>query len=112
MLNKKCMSLISTLSASRRTKDTLKDQEWNNLFNASNADSWLSEPTNSMMWNKKFSDKVAITRQFSLFKDAVLNLGCLSIGAKDIPICLIPKNKILLFNKILHTSFPNIKNLF
>lgn len=111
-LNQKCMSLISTLSMSRRTRDTLKDDEWQSLYDAMDADEWLSMSRNSMVWNKKFSDKVAITNNFSRFKDSVLSLGCLSIGAKDIPICLVPKEKIGLFNMYLHTYFPSVNYSF
>lgn len=111
-LNQKCMSLISTLSKSRRTRDTLKDEEWKNLYEATNADEWLTKQHNSIEWNKKFSDKVLTTRNFSSFKDAILDLGCISIGAKDIPICLIPKEKITLFNKYFHQFFPNISYAF
>lgn len=112
VLNKKCMSLINTLSSSRKTKDTLDGVKWSELFETKEADIWLSKSENSMIWNKKFSDKVDITKSFSTFKDTVLKLGCISIGAKEIPICLITKDKISTFNNLLHTCFPSIKHVF
>ena len=111
-LNEKCMSLIRTLSDARRSQDTLKGDNWNDLYSSKIADEWLCKDQNSMIWSKKFSAKVAITRNFSKFKDDVLKIGCLSMGAKDIPICIIPKDKIDLFNKCVKKYYPLVKHTF
>lgn len=111
-LNEKCISLIRTLSNTRRSQDTLKGDSWSHLYSSKTADKWLCEEQNSMVWSKKFSAKVAITDHFSKFKDDVLKLGCLSMGAKDIPISIIPKDKIDQFNKCITLHYPSVKHTF
>ena len=111
-LNEKCMSLIKKLSALRRTKDTLKGEDWNYFFEAKDAEEWLSQSKSPIIWRKKFIKKVKITEHFSKFKDEILKLGCLSIGAKDVPICLITKDKITLFNKLFNKFFTGINHSF
>ena len=92
-LETKLLNLIGTLSDNRKKKDTLSAAEWKELYSkktgTQKAD-WLVE--RKFPWNKKLGIK-SLTRTFLALLRLANKNKAVAIGSKEIPICLIPKNK-------------------
>ena len=89
----KLLNLIGTLSEHRKKKDTLTAAEWKELYlretGTQKAD-WLVE--RKFPWNKKLGIK-SLTKTFRALLKLVNRNKAVAVGSKEIPICLIPKNK-------------------
>lgn len=98
----KAMKMVENLSGQRTKRDTLRGQEWHDYFNQDTAEqkvAWLQR--HSMPWTRKKGGKVSVTATFRQLPHIFQAAGCLSIGAKDIPICLAPSQiRIFLAQKI------------
>ena len=104
----KALTLVSLLANKRRTTDTLRNDEWLNLINAQSSGEWLKNNSPHLIWKKKTAGKVRVSDTFKTFLDSVLSFNCLTIGAKDLPICIIPDNKRNDFNNLLNQLYPQI----
>lgn len=104
---KKDIKLIEILSEERKKIDTLRKQQWTKLLESNDRISWLIENTKPQ-WKKKISDKVHVSNTFKLFLNAVQAIPCYGIGADDLPICIVPKEKKDVFEQILNTIYPNL----
>lgn len=104
---KKDIKLIEILSEERKKIDTLRKQQWTRLLESNDRTSWLIENTKPQ-WKKKISDKVHVSNTFKLFLNAVQAIPCYGIGADDLPICIVPKEKKDVFEQILNTIYPNL----
>lgn len=107
-LIQKDLALVKLLSNDRRKVDTLRNNQWDNLLNAENPDEWLVNNTASLVWQKKSSDKVLVSRSYKHLISGVLGLRCRTIGGRDLPICIIPKDKLTSFESILHRLYPSL----
>ncbi|GIK41707.1 MAG: hypothetical protein BroJett011_55400 [Chloroflexota bacterium] len=90
-LTQKALTITEILSAQRQRIDTLREKQWTeflNLETLAQKTAWLEQ--NGVKWSKKGADKVAVTQTFQRFIRLFSEIGCLSVGAKDIPLCLIP----------------------
>lgn len=105
-LKSKGINLVKALSNSRKSTDTLRASEWDNLLSNQNAAGWLCSNTSSLVWKKKSAAKVLTTSTFDALFDAVTRMNCVTIGAKDLPICLIPTNKIPQLETIMRRIYP------
>jgi len=65
-----------------------------------------------LIWKKKTTDKVQISATFKQLFTSVLAFDCLTIGAKDLPICIIPDNKRINFEVLLKRLYPNTQFAF
>ena len=116
VLEEKGLSLVKILSNDRKSIDTFRDDEWDDFLGLQTGIekvNWIKGLENKQIWKKKMSAKVNITATMvKLLKDTMA-LNCLSIGAKDIPICLIANGNVRLFSKILSSIYQseNIKNI-
>jgi len=104
----KDLKLVKLLSEDRRSHNTLRNDQWDRLLAASKPEDWLSTYTGSLIWNKKTSDKVLVSSSFRRLLPAVMRLNCRTIGGKDLPICIIPPDKMGAFETILKTLYPTI----
>ncbi len=91
----KVLSLADILAAQRRHVDTLRGKQWGELLSletAAQRASWLEQ--NRMAWAKKRASKVSVTETFEslfgLFRQTDPIQICISVGAKSIPLCLVP----------------------
>ncbi len=103
-------ALVEILSHDRKRIDTFKGNEWKNFLKMSSGfdkAKWLAQNSLHLIWQKKQSDKVNISSTFKKLITEVQALNCLSVGAKEIPICLIPATKIGDLTKIFHDIYPN-----
>ena len=111
-LMQKALSLVTLLSHERRIKDTLRNGEWKDLLNAQSSGEWLKKNALHLIWKKKTVDKVRFTSTFKQLLTSVLAFGCLTIGAKDLPICIIPDNKRSMFEALLKRLYPKMAFTF
>lgn len=92
-LKNKAIKMVEILSNRRKTKDTLKGKEWKNLLMSSNRSFWLVQNYKEK-WQKKSSDKVLVSKTFELLKSKIKNMSVVPITAKDLPFCIVPKQKL------------------
>jgi hypothetical protein len=111
-LIQKALSLVTLLANERRTTDTLRNAEWRNLLNAQSSGEWLKNNTVSLIWKKKTADKVQVSNTFKQLFASVLAFDCLTVGAKDLPICIIPDDKRADFEALLKRLYPAMKFAF
>lgn len=109
-LRKKCLALVKQLSEERRTVDTFRGEEWHRYVGICQKGLWLTKNAN-LIWKKKTARKVLTSSTFKELFSKMVEFKCLSIGAKDIPICYIPQYRIAEFESILKAIYPkqNIK---
>jgi hypothetical protein len=108
----KALSLVVLLANERRTTDTLRNNEWKNLLDAKSSGEWLRNNSTHLVWKKKTTDKVQVSNTFKQLFASVLAFDCLTIGAKDLPICLIPDNKRADFETLLKRLYPTMQFAF
>lgn len=92
-LKDKAVKMVSILSNGRKKNDTLKGQQWGALLTANNRTSWLVQNYKEE-WKKKSSDKVLVSGTFKLLKSKIQELSAIPITAKDLPFCIVPKQKL------------------
>jgi hypothetical protein len=92
ILVRKNLELIKLLSSNRKRNDTLSNNQWQEFFDLSAKDRlrWLENK--KFGWTKKSSEKVSTTKTFKKLLAMIKEMNSLSVGAGDIPICLIPSN--------------------
>jgi hypothetical protein len=112
MLIQKALSLVTLLANERRTMDTLRNNEWNNLLNAQSSGEWLKNNSTHLIWKKKTAGKVHVSKTLKQLFSSVLAFDCLTIGAKDLPICLVPDNKRAAFEALLKRLYPAMQFTF
>lgn len=111
-LIQKALSLVTLLARERRTIDTLCGDEWGDLLNAPSSGEWLKNNSTHLIWKKKTASKVQVSNTFKQLFDTVLAFDCLTIGAKDLPICIIPDDKRTDFESLLKRLYPKMSFVF
>lgn len=107
VLAKKSLKLVDILSAEKKRVTTLKGKAWTEYLKSNNRANWILN-NSDMVWNKKTSDKVnAPERMKALLKQSIA-LRLSTIGASDIPICLIPQVRIKEFEDLLRQTYPEL----
>ena len=94
------MSVI--LSQQRQRISTLEGEQWSEflgLQTAAQKANWLER--HPMNWSRKTTGKVVVSRSFPRLVEIFQRIGSLSVGAKDLPLCLIPQHiRPLLLNEL------------
>lgn len=93
-LTQKALTITEILSAQRQRIDTLREKQWTeflNLETLAQKAAWLEQK--QIKWSKKGADKVLVTQTFQSLTRLFQQIGCLSIGAKDTPLCIIPHHQ-------------------
>jgi len=116
VLIEKGTSLVKILSNDRKRVDTFRAMEWETFLKISSGQKkaeWIKNHPNKQIWRKKSSDKVNVTKTFKALLTKTQELNLLSIGAKEIPICLVANVNIKKFASLLKEIYPadNIKEL-
>ena len=110
VLVNKSLKLVDILSAEKKRETTLKGKAWTAYLESNDRANWILN-NSEMVWNKKTSDKVnAPERMKELLKQSIA-LQLNTIGASDIPICLIPQGRIKEFENLLRQKYPEL-NIF
>ena len=108
ILEEKGLSLVRILSDERKSVDTFRGNEWDDFLQLQTGIekvNWIKGLNNKQFWKKKTSSKVNITTTMIKLLKNTMSLNCLSIGAKDIPICLIANGNIKLFSKLISNIY-------
>ena len=111
VLTEKALTLVKILSNSRRTKDTLRGDDWNKLLRSNDRAAWLAN-YNGFQWKKKSSDKVYVSNTFNLLKAEVELLSAKPITAKDLPFCVIPKRNLSKFKEWIRKTYSGLNANF
>jgi len=112
VLIEKGASLVKILSNDRKRVDTFRALEWDEFLKISSGQKkaeWIKNYPNKQVWKKKSSEKINVTKTFKTLLTKAQELNLLSIGAKEIPICLVANGNINKFTSLLREIYPAVK---
>jgi len=112
ILIEKGTTLVKILSSDRKRVDTFRALEWEEFLKLSSGQKkaeWIKKQPNKQIWRKKSSGKVNVTKTFKTLLTKTQELNLLSIGAKEIPICLVANGNIKKFASLLKEIYPSFK---
>lgn len=112
VLIEKGTTLVKILSNDRKRDDTFRALEWDEFLKISSGQKkaeWIKNHPDKQVWKKKSSDKVNVTKTFKTLLTKTQELNLLSIGAKEIPICLVANGNIKKFASLLREIYPAVK---
>ena len=112
VLIEKGTTLVKILSTDRKRTDTFRALEWEEFLKISSGQKkaeWIKNQQNKQIWKKKSSGKVNVTKTFKSLLTKTQALNLLSIGAKEIPICLVANGNIKRFADLLREIHPKEK---
>ena len=107
LLNK-ALSLVNRLASQRHVKNTLLGDEWSAYLKSKNRAQWI-ETNSTLKWAKSIAKKVKIPEEVRQLLNKIVELGCKTIGASEIPICVVSKAKIATLISIFRAIYPNEK---
>ena len=108
LLAQKALNMVKLLANGRRHEDTIRGDLWDKLLTTENSANWFQNSLPRLQWTKKTADKVKTTKSFDNLLKEVLSYNCNTVGAKDLPICIIPKSKRNDFENYLSKSYPQL----
>ncbi|GHV48469.1 hypothetical protein FACS1894181_04260 [Bacteroidia bacterium] len=111
-LIQKALLLVTLLANERRAVDTLRNSEWDSLLKSQSSGEWLRNNSQHLIWKRKTADKVQASSSFKELVKTVLSFDCLTIGAKDLPICIILNDKRNDFGILLSQLYPKLQFSF
>jgi hypothetical protein len=94
ILIQKAITMVKILADTRKRRDTLRGEEWSEFLEAGTGNDkadWLTRK--QMSWQKKRAGKVETTDTFQRLVELFEFVQTISVGASDIPICLIPQTE-------------------
>lgn len=109
VLIEKGTTLVKILSGDRKRVDTFRALEWEEFLKLSSGQKkaeWIKNHPDKQVWRKKSSDKVNVTKTFKTLLTKTQELNLLSIGAKEIPICLVANGNVKKFASLLKEIYP------
>jgi hypothetical protein len=112
VLIEKGTTLVKILSNDRKRMDTFRAMEWQEFLKVTSGlkkAEWIKNHPNKQIWKKKSSEKVSATKTFKTLLTKTQELNLLSIGAKEIPICLVANGNIKKFASLLKEIYPAVK---
>jgi len=112
VLIEKGTTLVKILSNDRKRTDTFKALEGDEFLKISSGQKkaeWIKNHPNKQIWKKKSVDKVIVTNTFKSLLAETQGLNLLSIGAKEIPICLVANGNVKKFSDVLRKIYPKEK---
>lgn len=105
-LKQKELLMVKKLANQRKSIDTFRNNQWDSLLNSKDPAAKISKELSNIRWKKKTSEKVNNTKTYKELFSKTQQLSCLTIGAKDLPICIIPLEQIKSFQEILNQIYP------
>lgn len=108
ILLNKTLILVKRLSSKRRLKDTLIGEQWEEYLKSGNRSQWIGLHS-QLKWTKSIAEKVKIPDQIRKLLNRVVELECHTIGASEMPICILPKDKITKLTAIFKELYPTEK---
>lgn len=107
-LSEKGLKLVEILSCEKRGNKTLKGKDWEEFLRSDNRAKWMLENSN-MVWYKKTSYKVKAPERIKQLIPEAVSMSFGTIGASEIPICLIAKERIAEFQNLLEKYYPKLQ---
>ena len=107
VLADKSLNLVEILSVEKKRATTLNGKAWIEYLESDNRANWILN-NSEMVWNKKTSDKVNAPQRMKYLLEQAKGLKLNTIGASDIPICLIPQERITEFEELLKQTYPEL----
>lgn len=104
----KGLDLVKLLTNDRKRQDTFSVTEWEQILHITEGVSkanWISKNKDTQYWKKKSSEKVLTTDSFKKLLNGSQAINLLSIGAKEIPICLVSKENISNFTSLIKNIY-------
>lgn len=95
-LMQKTINMVQILSENRHSADTLKGIQWKKFLMARNRTRWLHN-FDGFTWKKKSSSKVCVSCTYPLLVAEVESLEAKPITSRDLPLCVIPKERLVEF---------------
>ncbi len=83
-------------------------RKWNDFLRLPSGEKkaeWIEKSETKQLWKKKASSKVNLTDSFRAFFGEMEKILFYSIGAKEIPICLLPQKSLKGFRDILRQTY-------
>lgn len=106
ILKEKELLMVKKLANQRRCVDTFRDDQWDILLSSKEPANQITNKLSNLKWKKKTGGKVNNTETFQELFSKTQDLSCLTIGGKDLPICVIPLDKIKSFQDIINEIYP------
>lgn len=94
ILFRKATVLVSILADSRKRRDTFRGDEWSEFLQLDTGEhkaDWLAQK--QLGWQKKRASKVETTETFQNLIELFASIQVVSVGASDIPICLLYRSE-------------------
>lgn len=108
----KSLLLVKLLSANRRGHNTFVGSQWDDFLATENPSEWIIRNTGNLRWRKKITKKVRVTDGFKELFIRTRALNCFTIGAKDVPICLLESQQKMRFQDIVNSLYPGMNLSF
>lgn len=107
----KAIHMTQILSNNRRIIDTLRANQWMELMKTENRVHWLAS-FDEFAWKKKSAGKVLVSNTYPLLKSKIESLGAKPITSKDLPFCVVPKEKLSELKKWIASTYNGLKANF
>lgn len=107
VLANKSLKLVEILSSKKKRVTTLTGEAWTKYLESKDRANWILN-NSKMIWKKKTSDKVNIPKRMKELLKQSIALQLNTIGASDIPTCLIPKSRIKEFEDLMCKKYPKL----
>lgn len=104
----KTLRLVELLSTDKRVNTLLSPNQWKSYLKSTDKANWIHK-NSDLVWKKKNSLKIKSTTKFKKLLSDTIAMELETIGAAEIPISLVPKEKIKDFNHVLNKVYPNLK---
>ncbi len=104
-LSSKALKMV----AKRSNKGTLQGEDWQKYLNAQHPCDWICKNMTTLKWKKKASAKVKTSSAYKRLRSELQNLDCLTIGSKDMPICVIQSTEVNRFSCIVRKCYPQLR---
>lgn len=105
-LERKTLKLIEILTEGKRSHRTLRETQWQHLLQSGDRANWIIDNA-GLTWRKKMSTKVNAPDRIKRLIHTADDMKLETIGASDIPVCLIARDRIGEFENILHDIYPD-----
>lgn len=105
-LKERVLLAVEILASRRTRRDTLRDSEWTELLNQEKAiakASWLER--RNTPWTRRAGAKVLTSATFLKLVAVMAAANPISVGAGDIPICLIPARNVQLLGAAIQQLY-------
>jgi hypothetical protein len=108
-LLEKALAMTWTLAGLRRGQDTLPREQWEALLSAKDGRERLARLTGTpVAWSRRTGSKMQVTDTFARLLSGAQELGSVSIGAGDIPLCACPSAALKNLGQLISDTYGDV----